>query len=301
MRVKQQEISKAKAISYRVKDKSVCKVCGFEHNREQLHSGGGRLIAGKLTAELRRLYEVSKKYGKVYPLAYSMLTCPQCLFTSFPIDFGALTPDEVEKLKKATLDRRTTIEKIVGPVDFADDRNLVSGAATYLLAIDCYQMRGFGVAPTPKKAICALRGAWLFQDMAEEFPKYGFEKLSEFLYLKAVSWYIPTLEIMTNGREPHEQFINLLGPDTDNNWGFDGVIYINGFLTKRYLNQLAPTKEKKLEYLDRSKRYLGKLYGMGRASKSKPSVIIDMAKELYEELQKEIDALNGVPQAAGEA
>jgi uncharacterized protein (DUF2225 family) len=301
MRVKQQEISKAKAVSYRVKDKSVCKVCGFEHNREQLHSGGGRLIAGKLTSELRRLYEVSKKYGKVYPLAYSLLTCPQCLFSSFPIDFGALTPDEIEKLKKTTLERRTTIEKIVGPVDFAEDRNMVSGAATYLLAIDCYQMRGMGVAPTPKKAICALRAAWLFQDMAEEFPKYGFEKLSEFLYLKAVSWYIPTLEIMTNGREPHEQFINLLGPDTDNNWGFDGVIYINGYLTKRYLNQLAPTKEKKLEYLDRSKRYLGKLYGMGRASKSKPSIIIDMAKELYEELQKEMDILNGVPQAAPEA
>mgnify|MGYP000932308045 CR=1 FL=1 len=298
MRIKQPEISKAKAISYRVKDKSTCKVCGFEFNREQLHSGGGRLIAGKLTQELRRLYEVSKRYGKVYPLAYSILTCPQCLFSSFPTDFGLLPPDEVEKLKKATLDRRTSVEKIVGPVDFADDRNLVSGAASYLLAIDCYQMRGMGIAPTPKKAICALRGAWLFQDMAEEFPKYGFEKLSEFLYLKSVSWYIPTLEIMTNGREPHEQFINLLGPDTDNNWSFDGVIYINGYLTRKYLNQLAPTKEKKLEYLDRSKRYLGKLYGMGRASKSKPSVIIDMAKELYEELQKEIDTINGVPPTA---
>ena len=51
------------------------------------------------------------------------------------------------------------MEKIVGPVDFAEDRNMVTGAATYLLAIDCYQMRGMGVAPTPKKAICALRAA----------------------------------------------------------------------------------------------------------------------------------------------
>ena len=195
-------VNKAKAISYRVKDKSVCKVCGFEFNREQLHSGGGRLIAGKLTPELRRLYEINKKFGKVYPQAYSIVTCPQCLFSSYSNDFSLLLPEEIDVLKKATLDRRTGIEKIVGPVDFNDDRNLVLGAASYLLAIDCYQFRNINVAPTPKKAISCMRAAWLFGDMHEEFPKCGFDKLIEFLYTKAFYYYSPVLDIMANGREP---------------------------------------------------------------------------------------------------
>ena len=285
--------SKPKSISYRVKDKTVCKVCEEEFNREQLHSGGGRLIAGKLTPELRRLYDVSKKYGRVYPLAYSILTCPQCLYSAFQNDFGMLGPDDIETLQKQAIERRTGIEKIVGPVNFNDDRNLVLGAASYILAINCYQVRDLGVAPTPKMAICALRGAWLFADMNTEFPNMSFDKISKFFYVKAVKYYDPTLDIMSTGREPHEQFINLLGPDTDNNWGFDGVIYLNGYFTMKHLDDLAPTKEARIELLDRNKRFLGKLYGMGRSSKSKPSILIDMAKDLYEEISSLIEEIQG--------
>ena len=151
-------MAKTKAISYRVKDKILCKVCSGEFHREQLHSGGGRLIAGKLTPELRRLYEINKKFGRIYPLAYSIMTCPQCLYSGFQNDFHMVGADEIEKLQKQTLERRTGIEKIVGPVDFNEDRNLVLGAASYILAINCYQSRGINVAPTPKIAICALRG-----------------------------------------------------------------------------------------------------------------------------------------------
>ena len=82
----------AKAISYRSKNKTNCPVCRFEFARENLHSGGGRLIAGKLTEELRRLYEVSKKFGRVYPLAYEVVTCPQCLYSAFANDFEKLDP-----------------------------------------------------------------------------------------------------------------------------------------------------------------------------------------------------------------
>ncbi len=283
--------SRAKSISYRAKEKTRCPVCGYEFNREQLHSGGGRLIAGKLTSELRRTYEVSKKYGRVYPLAYTMIICPQCLFTSFPNDFGPLPQDEAMDLQKKTVDRRTGIEKIVGPVNFQEDRNLVTGAASYILAIDSYQNRGMGIAPTPKKAICSIRAAWLFSDMNEEFPGKGFDKLADFMYMKAVQYYNPTLDIMSNGREPHEQFINLLGPDTDNNWGFDGVVYLNGYLTKKYLSKLADTVETQLDLLEKSRRHLGKLYGMGKASKSKPSVIIDLSKDLYEAMTGQLEKM----------
>jgi hypothetical protein len=122
----------------------------------------------------------------------------------------------------------------------------------------------------------------------------GFDQIVDFLYMKAVGYYAPTLEIMGNGREPHEQFISLMGPDTDKNWGFDGVIYLNGYLTRKYLDRLATSKEKKIEILDVCKRHLGKLYGMGRASSSKPSVIIDLAKDLYEAISEQLDELMGV-------
>lgn len=291
-------VNKQKALSYRAKENTVCPICDFEFPKEVLFSGGGRLIAGKLTQELRRLYEPNRKFGRVYPLAYPIVVCPQCLYSSFSNDFRLIDPSEVEGIQKRTVQRRTGIEKIIGPVDFNEDRNLVLGAGSYLLAIDSYQQRGPNVAPTPKKAICSIRAAWLLGDLHEEFPTLGFDKVRDFMYTKAVEYYDPTLDIMSTGREPHDQFTSLLGPDVDNNWGFDGVIYINGYLTLRYLKMLADTKEGQLELLDRNKRFLGKLYGMGRASKSKPSVIIDMAKELYESIQKLMEEMTGTAPAA---
>jgi uncharacterized protein len=283
--------SKAKAISYRNKDKTICPVCQHEFHKEQLHSGGGRLIAGKLTAELRRTYDLNKKYGRVYPIAYSVITCPQCLYSSFSGDFNMLTEDEVKNIGRKTAERSMGIEKIIGPIDFNEDRNLILGAASYILAIDCYQMRNINIAPTPKKAICSLRGAWLFGDMNEDFPGMGFDKVRDFLYLKAAQYYTPLLDIMSTGKEPHDQFVPLLGPDTDQNWGFDGVIYIQGYLTMQYLNQIAKTMTEKLQTLEMAKRFLGKLYGMGRASKNKPTILIDLAKNLYEKLSDRLDKM----------
>lgn len=281
-----------KAISYRVKEGRICPVCSFDYRLEKLHSGGGRLIAADLTKELRRLYQVSKKFGRVYPLAYQVLTCPQCLYSSYQNDFMDIAGEELNEIKNATTDRRMNIEKIVGPVDFNEDRNLVLGAASYLLAIDCYQKRGIEIAPTPKKAISSMRGAWLFGDLNTEFPGKGFEKIQDLLYMKAVGYYSPILEIMGTGSEAHDKFINLLGPDTDKNWGFDGVIYLNGYLTNKYLTKVTSSKEQRIAILDKCKMHLGKLYGAGRSSSSKPSVIINLAKDLYEDISAQLDELN---------
>ena len=283
-----------KAISYRVKEGIPCPVCSFDYRREKLHSGGGRLIAADLTVELRRLYQVSKKFGRVYPLAYEVSTCPQCLYSAYEMDFKSLPPDELQEIKAATPDRRMNLEKILGPIDFNEDRNLVLGAASYLLALDCYQKRGLDVAPTPKKAISALRGAWLFGDLEEEFPGRGFAKVQDLLYMKAVGYYSPMLEIMGTGSEAHDKFIKMLGPDTDKNWGFDGVIYLNGYLSNKYLNRITKTPEQRLAVLERNKQHLGKLYGAGRSSSSKPSVLINLAKDLYEDISKQIDEIKGV-------
>jgi len=71
-----QQSKKEAAISYYSKDQIECPVCGAKFKREEMYSGGGRVIAGDLTEELRRLYEPSAKYGEVYPLIYSMTVCP---------------------------------------------------------------------------------------------------------------------------------------------------------------------------------------------------------------------------------
>ncbi len=147
---------------------------------------------------------MSKKYGRVYPLAYEIVTCPQCLYSSFPKDFEKVEAAEVEDLKNATQDRKNGAHSIVGPIDFNGDRNLVSGAISYILAIDCYQKRDMGCAPTPKKAICSMRGAWLFSELDEEFPGMGYDNIVEFLYMKAGTYYKSTLEIMSNAHEREE-------------------------------------------------------------------------------------------------
>ena len=68
-----QQNKKEAAISYYSKDQIECPVCGAKFKREEMYSGGGRVIAGNLTEELRRLYEPSAKYGEVY-LQYDRLS-----------------------------------------------------------------------------------------------------------------------------------------------------------------------------------------------------------------------------------
>ena len=284
-----------KAISFKSKNTSVCPVCRNEFNREELHSGGGRLIAGKLTEELRRLYEESKKFGKVYPLAYQITTCPKCLFSAFDKDFKTLSENEKKILRDTVDNRRAAMTKLFGPLDFTCERNLVLGAATYVLACDCYHFRGAEVAPTPKKAITAIRAAWLFSDIFEEVPNRPYDKVRDFYYMKAVYWYRDTLQIMQTNEEPIDAVASMLGPDSDQNWGFEGVMYLNGFLSMKFVDQLAHERMDKIKLLMNSKKYLSKLYGSGKGSKSKPSVIIDMAKDIYDALNKKVESLGHDP------
>jgi uncharacterized protein (DUF2225 family) len=283
-----------KNISYRLKDPSICPVCGMKHFKEMLLTGGGRLIAGNLTPELRRLYVPSKKYGIVIPLIYPISVCPGCFYASFGEDFTKIQDNEINQIKMETTARKEGIQQIFGKLNFEENRNLITGAASYILAIDCYQKRNYQVAPTPKKAICSLRAAWLIGDIHEKFPDIGYEKLQKFLYLKAVHYYKIVLEIMSSGSEPHEQFTHLLGPDTDKNWGFDGVIYLNGYFNFKFLDEFASSDEEKIKLLEDTKRMIGKLYGMGKASKAKPSVLINLSRDLYESINQKLEEITGV-------
>ncbi|MCB1200465.1 MAG: DUF2225 domain-containing protein [Leptospiraceae bacterium] len=282
----------ARKISYRLKEATKCPACGTEHFKEEMLSGSGRLNAGKLMPDLRRLYEPTKKWGKVQPLNYIMQVCPKCLFTAFSKDFESLNANELQAIKTTTPHRMKLVETVFGKLNMDDDREDAHGAASYMLAIDCYHLRTADIAPTPKKAVCCIRAAWLLDDLAQDFPQRPFNKAADFYYTQAAKEYGVTLELMQNGAEPVELALPIMGPSIDFNFAFDGIVYLNSYLTRKYINDIAKTPQDKIKVLDTAKRYLSKLYGSGKASKNKPVIMIDMSKEMFDDMGSMIEKLN---------
>ena len=288
----EEETQKKALISYYAKQDTKCPICKAHFHQELLHSGRGRLVSEKITPELRRTYKANKKYGKIYPQAYSIISCPKCLYSAFPNDFMDVEEEEALLIKRLSDSRRQKIERLLGALSFYEKRNLVLGAASYLLALDCYAKKGSRVAPTPKKAVCSLRSAWLFGDLAEAFPKRAFHKVRDFLYLEAARFYSPSLDILSNGAEPQSQFVQILGPDTDKNWNFEGVIYINSYLSHKYTAELVPhDQEKQIKLRQTARRNLAQLYGHGKASFAKPSLIVEYARTLHDEITEDLEGL----------
>jgi uncharacterized protein (DUF2225 family) len=277
-------------ISFRQKNASVCPVCSFEFHREDLLSGGGRLIAGKLTDELRRNYDVSKKYGRIYPLVYALTVCPGCYYSSYPKDFEGLETDEIDKIRSLTSARKDAIKKFFGRMDFNGDRDLRTGSASYMLAVDCYGYRKKKAAPTFKIALSSIRAAWLFSDLARENPESAFKKISVFFYKKAYQNYVKVLDLMQTGGEPIEAVGNM-GPDTDKKWGYEGLLYLTAVLTMK-IGSLETDPQKKMENFNKCKIYLSRLFGAGKTSKSKPSELLDKTRDIYDKINAMIEEWN---------
>lgn len=276
-----------KKISFRQKNPTVCPVCSYEFSREELFSGGGRLIAGKLTDELRRQYEDNKKFGKILPLVYQITVCPGCLYAAYPKDFTTLEPEEIEKLREMTPARKGAVKKFFGALDFNQDRNLPLGAASYLLVVDCYSVRNKKTAPTFKNAVSSIRAAWLFGDLAAEHPEKPYKKISHFFYKKAYGHYLRVLDLIQTGGEPADAAGNM-GPDTDKNWGYDGILYVSAILTVKVGSKEADIK-KRIENFEKSKRFLSRLFGMGKTSKDKPGELLDKTKILYDKINEMLE------------
>ncbi len=283
-------MEKKKRISFRQKEPTKCPVCKNEFYREELLSGGGRLIVGNLTDELRRQYEKNEKYGQIYPMAYVLTVCPRCLYTAFPKDFAKLDPDELERIRDKSQARVNTLKKFFGNVSFQDDRNLILGAASYMLAVDVYSLRNKNCAPTFKKALCSIRAAWLTGDLEGVYPDKPFRKISYFFYKKAYQFYDMSLEFAQNGKEPMETVGNM-GPDTDKNWGYDGMLYMYAILTVK-IGSREPDLQKRIDNFEHTKRYLSRIFGMGKSSKSKPSLILDMTRDLYDKMNEMLERWN---------
>jgi len=272
-------------ISFFTKEEIRCPVCAEQFKREEILTGRGRLNAKELSPELRRIYEPTAKFGAVYPLVYTLNVCPNCWFAALANDFGRLAPEKAHLLADLTDYRKELIKQIFRPlvVDFYEPRDLISGAASYILALTSYSFYPDSFAPTFQRAIFSLRAAWIFGDLASEHNKYQgrFYKIQEVFYMKAKHYYNKSYEVMSKNKERFESVY--LGPDTDKNYGYDGFIYLINYLNFKTA-YLEEDIMKKADIYQEIKRNIGRIFGIGKASKEKPGPLLQIVRELYEDV-----------------
>lgn len=273
-------------ITYLTKDQIHCPVCDSKFHREELVSGGGRLIAGKLTDELRRLYEPSAKYGEVFPQIYSITVCPSCFYASMPSDFNLLPPPEAKILLESMDKRFSSVQKLFPSLNFSKNRGLQEGAASYYLAMLCYEHFDKKHSPTIKQAICSIRAAWLFDELHKKMPTENYDYVKKIFYQKALFLFKQSIELEQTGKEQIAS-VKSFGPDVDKNYGFDGTLYLAGLLEYKYGSRSDPEKRK--EVLSSDKRGIARIFGLGRSSKNKPGPLLEIARELYDNIKNEIN------------
>lgn len=278
-------------VSFIEKNPRTCPVCKGEFYHEMLLSGGGRLIAGKLRDDLRRTYEKSKRYGTVYPLIYVVVVCPNCLYAAFQEDFQLIDPKKKNIASDSAAQRARYMKEFFGDdVDFTRNRTLLEGAASYFLALDGYHYHGKDTAPTLKKALCSLRLSWTLEDLATVYPNENYDRLIPFFQYKASELYSASIECMQNGKENFEK-LKSFGPDIDNNFGYEGMLYM-GALLGMDASKFIPDPKVKAQTLVQAKRKISKVFGSGKTSKSKPSALLEKIKELHNNITEELNYLN---------
>lgn len=280
-----------KKVTFYEKDARVCPVCQEEFRHEQLLTGGGRLIADILRKDLRRMYEKTKKYGSVYPLIYSIVVCPECLYATFSEDFDNIIEDKVSKAFEDSQARRKYLNTLFGyQIDFTESRTLLSGAASYFLAISSYYWHDKVSFPTFKKALASLRLSWVLEDLSVENNNENFENLIPFFQYKAKEFYDASINMMATNQETTDN-LKSFGPDLDKNYGFEGMLYMGALLSKTFSFFLTDAEVRAKELVG-AKRKLSKIFGIGKASKAKPTVLLELVKDLYADISKELVKLS---------
>ena len=276
-------------VSFIAKKEYTCPLCSEVFHKEELLSGGGRLIAGALTMELHRLYEPSIKYGKVFPLVYNAVVCPECWFASMEADFS-LVPDH--RKEKAIEDRHHRIEdtRTVFPdVDFSEPRRLMEGAASQYLILRCYDHYDKQASPTIKQGLASIRTAWLLDDLHKELPGQHYDWLATLFRKKAQYFYYEALMREQSGQE-NMSGLKSYGPDTDKNYSYEGMLYLCAYL--RYKFGPSHNMIERKASLEDARRTIAKLFGMGKKSKDKPGAFLDLARKVYDAINEELEAMN---------
>lgn len=279
-------------ITYRTKKSTICPVCKEEFRREELHTGGGRMNAGILTDELHREYLQTKKYGTIYPLIYPVAVCPRCWFAAFPRHFTPLEDDVVEALERTIGERKNIIRPLFDNVDFERERTLNEGIAANVLAAASYDHFPRSVTPTFLRGLCFLRAGWLAKDLHEQQPSVHYDYMARIFLRKASFFYAEVLQCQENGSESIEE-IPHHGPDLDNNYGYDGVLYLVGVLQLKYGRRDNPVK--RAATLQLARTAVSRIVGMGESSKAKPSALLDLGRDLHKAIKTELKAIEGGP------
>ncbi|MDR1655621.1 MAG: DUF2225 domain-containing protein [Treponema sp.] len=273
-------------VSFLSKKEYKCPVCGEGFHKEELLSGSGRLIAGALTDELHRLYEPSLKYGEVYPLAYQIIVCPECWFAAMDADFENLPDANKSRAADDREMRKAEAELIFPGIDFHENRSLAEGTASHYLALRCYDFYDKDASPTIKQGISALRTAWLLDDLDKKFPGQHYDWLAVLFRKKAQYLYNEAIRREQTGKETLSG-IKVLGPDTDKNYNYEGVLYLCAYLSYRYGAQSNPEQRK--TSLEDARRTIAKIFGMGRSSRDKPGSLLEHSREIYDAINKELN------------
>ncbi|MDR0374589.1 MAG: DUF2225 domain-containing protein [Treponema sp.] len=276
-------------VSFWSKDEFLCPACETVFRREELLSGGGRLIAGELTDELHRMYEPSAKYGEVYPLVYQATVCPECWYAAMDKDFALLGEDLSFDVSQSRDERKAEIALLFPNVDFYENRTLMTGAASQYLVLRCYDYFSKNFSPTIKQGIAALRVAWLCEDLHKKMPGEHYDWVATLFKKKAQYLYSKAVAFEQSGEEALSAAKNL-GPDTDKNYGYEGALYLMGFLTLKY--GCASTIEQRNASLESVKRTIAKMFGLGKSSKNKPGPLLELAKNLYNRIKKELNEID---------
>jgi len=276
-------------ISFMSKKEHACPVCDAAFNKEELLSGGGRLIAGALTEELHRLFDPSSRYGDIYPLGYCTVVCPECWFASSEADFPLL-PKAKRGLAFADRGaRREDALRVFPGTDFTRPRGLMDGAASLYLALRCYDFYGKEASPTIKRGITALRAAWMLDELHKKLPDENYDWLALLFRKKAQYFYSEALAREQTAAETMSALKNF-GPDLDKNYKYEGMLYISAYLLFRY-GPPASEREERAAALDEARRTIAKVVGMGKKTKDMPEAFIDLAKKTYREINDELKAL----------
>ncbi|MDR0504012.1 MAG: DUF2225 domain-containing protein [Treponema sp.] len=278
-------------VTFLSKKEFKCPLCETDFRKEELFSGGGRLIAGALTEELHRLYEPSLKYGVVFPLVYQAIVCPECWFSSMENDFMQLPSDGKAKARKDYDGRINDTNLIFPNIDFHENRTLMAGAASQYLALRCYDYFNKDASPTIKQGLSSLRCAWLLDELSVKFPGQHYDWLGTLFRKKAHYLYNEALSREQSGKETLSG-IKAFGPDTDKNYSYEGMLYLCAYL--RYKHGPAHNEEQRKTSLEDARRTIAKLFGMGKSSKDKPGAFLEIARKLYDTINKELTENFGV-------
>jgi uncharacterized protein (DUF2225 family) len=289
VRSKPKEEDKELKISFIAKKDNTCPACGAIFRKEELLSGGGRLIAGALTMELHRLYEPSVKYGEIFPLVYSALVCPECWFASMEMDFPFLPQQKVQKAIDDRNRRMADTRLIFPNADFKKPRGLLEGAASQYLVLRCYDFYVKQTSPTIKQGLASIRTAWLLDELDKKTPNQHYNWLATLFRKKAQYFYREAINReMSSGGETMSG-LKSFGPDTDKNYSYEGMLYLCAYLTYKYGPAQSPEERK--TSLEEARRTIAKLFGMGRMSKDKPGAFLEQARKVYDRINKEVEGM----------